>query len=428
MRRNLLHSWYKELNYEIREIVKIAEEVEKYQTEVFYENIWDPVAKWEKIPKWMKEIIMEELKKDEVYWYSPSKWLLSTREYLAKKNWNITAENIIFFNWLWEAINKTYWYLSFSARVLGPSPAYPTHSSAEATNSWTTHLTYNLNPLNNWEPDLEEIENKVKYNPNVAWILVINPDNPTWIVFSKETLKWIIKIAKDYKLFVIFDEIYWKLVYNEKDFVPLSEIIWDVPWISMKWISKELPWPWARCWWIEVYNQDKDENFKKYINSIYLSKMLEVCSTTLPQHVLPLIYEDKRFIKYTKERIEKYKSRAILAEEILWNLKEIFFVRPKWAFYLSVVFNFSFINKDYNPKIKNKELDLFIKESLKDQKRFDKKFCYYMLANTWVCSVPLSWFNTDHEWFRITLLEEDIKKFREILLLIKKSIVQYKID
>jgi alanine-synthesizing transaminase len=42
-----------------------------------------------------------------------------------------------------------------------------------------SHITYSLDPNNNWSPDLDELENKVKYNPNIVGILVINPDNPT---------------------------------------------------------------------------------------------------------------------------------------------------------------------------------------------------------------------------------------------------------
>ena len=426
MRKNILHSWYKELNYEIREIVPIAEEVEKHWIKVSYENIWDPIAKWEKIPKWMKNLIKKALENDKIYWYSPSRWLLETRKYLANNNKTIKPDDIIFFNWLWEAINKIYWYLSFSARILWPNPAYPTHSSAEATNSWSEHLTYKLYPEKNREPDLKEIENKVKYNPNVVWILVINPDNPTWIVFSKRTLKWIINIAKKYKLFVIFDEIYEKLAFDKKKYIALKDIIDDVPWISMKWISKELPWPWARCWWIEVYNSDKDKIFKKYINSIYTSKMLEVCSTTLPQYMIPIIYENKNFKKYIEKRIEKYKQRADLAEEVLWNLKQIHFIKPKGAFYMSIIFKKEYINWEYTPKIKNKELENYIKNKLINNKKFDKKFCYYMIAKNWICTVPLSWFNSSFEGFRITLLEEDIEKFKNILKKVKDMILEYK--
>lgn len=424
MRRNLLHTWHKELSYEIREIVNVAHEIQKFWKEIIWENIWDPVVKGEHVPEWMKNIISEAIQKDVVYAYSPTKWLDKTREYLAQKNGKITKEDIIFFNWLWEAINKVYWYLSFSARVLWPNPAYPTHSSAEATNSWSEHLTYRLDPYNEWNPDVEEIKNKVKYNPNIAWILVINPDNPTGAVFKKEILEEIIAIAKEYDLFVIFDEIYEKIVFDEKDKVLLRDIIGDVPWISMKWISKELPWPGWRCWRIEVYNADKNENFAKYINSVLSSKMLEVCSTTLPQYVIPEIYERQEFKLSLENRIEKYRSNALLASKYLWDLDNVVFIMPKWAFYMSIKFELHNMKLDYIPEIKSKALRNLLLEKT-DWVRFDKKFCYYMMAENWICTVPLSWFNSDYDGFRMTLLENDTKKYEKILKNIREFIIKY---
>jgi aspartate/methionine/tyrosine aminotransferase len=47
------------------------------------------------------------------------------------------------------------------------------------------------------------------------------------------------------------------------------------------------------------------------------SKLLEVCSTTLPQFVLPEIYENENYKISLKERIEKYQTRADLAEKYL---------------------------------------------------------------------------------------------------------------
>lgn len=425
MRQNLLHGWYKELSYEIREIVDVARKIESFWKQISWENIGDPIEKWEQVPVWMKKIITDALQNNEVYGYSPSRWLEKTREYLAKKSGKISKDDIIFFNGLWEAINKTYGYLAWSARVIGPSPAYPTHSSAEATNSWSEHITYSLDPNNDWNPDIEEMENKIKYNPNVAGILVINPDNPTWAVFKREVLEQIVDIAKRYDLFLIFDEIYEKLVYDEKDKVMLSDIIGDVPGISMKGISKDVPWPGSRCGWMEIYNQDKDENFRKYVHSIFLTKMLEVCSTTLPQYVLPIIYEDSHFAPYIKTRIEKYKNRADIAEEILWDLEEITFIKPKWAFYLSIIFNRDTINMDFKNSYSHPELQQYV-DTITTWVHFSKKFCYELLAETGICTVPLSWFNTDLEGFRITLLEENIEKYRRNFESIRAFILKYK--
>ncbi len=426
MRKNLLHIWHKELSYEIREIVDVAHKIESLGRQIYWENIGDPVEKWEPIPDWMKQIVWEAVKLDEIYWYCPTRWLDAAREYIASRNPKIEKENILFFNGLWDAINKIYRSLSFDSRVIWPNPAYSTHSSAEAAHAGSAHITYSLDPNNNWNPDLEELENKVKYNPNIVAILVINPDNPTWAVFSREVLEKIVDIAKEYNLFLIFDEIYERLTYEEKDRTLLYEIVWKIPAISMKWISKDIPWPWSRCGWIEVYNADKDENFKKYINSILSAKMLEVCSTTLPQFVLPKIYESSHYKESLKQRLDKYRNRANLAEEILSELDEITLVKPKWAFYLSITFNIDKINTTFIPSIKEYDIESYVTKFLSGVTRFDKRFCYFMLAKTWVCSVPLSWFNSSFEWFRITLLEEDEEKYKLILNKIKEFILEYR--
>ena len=427
MRKNLLHPWASELSYEIREIVDVAKKIEKLTNkEIIWENIWDPVEKWEVIPVWLKDIVKNACDLDLTYGYSPTRWLESTLEYLSKQNSKVKKEDILFFNGLWDAINKIYKNLSATSRVIWPNPAYSTHSSAEAAHAWSEHITYKLDPKNNWNPDLIELENKVKYNPNIVWILVVNPDNPTWAVFKKEILEKIVSIAKEYNLFVVFDEIYEKLVYNSEDRVLLSDIIWEVPWISMKWISKELPWPGARCGWIEVYNKDRDIEFSKYIDSILASKMLEVCSTTLPQYIIPEVYESNNFKESLLARIEKYKSRAKEASIVFADMDMISVVEPKWAFYLSVVFDLDKLNTYYKADFWSEEIKNIINKKIGENPRFDKIFCYSLLAETWICSVPLSSFNSSYDWFRITLLEDNFDKYKNTLNIIKDFILKLK--
>jgi len=427
LRKNLLHIWASELSYEIREIVDVANKITQISgKEIIWENIWDPVAKGEKIPEWLKNIVKNACEIDSTYWYSPTRGLDKTLDYLTTKNSKVKKEDILFFNGLWDAINKIYKNLDSTSRVIWPNPAYSTHSSAEAAHAGSEHITYRLDSENNWNPDLEELENKVKYNPNIVAILVVNPDNPTGAVFKKEVLEKIIDIAREYNLFVIFDEIYEKLVFDDSERVMLSDIIWEVSWISMKWISKELPWPGARCGWIEVYNKEKDKDFWKYIDSILASKMLEVCSTTLPQFVIPEIYESNEFKNSLKTRIEKYKKRAKKASEIFSQNDLVSVVEPKWAFYLSVTFNLDKFNLYYKIDLENKKIEKIILDKIGENPRFDKKFCYLLLEETWVCSVPLSSFNSSIDWFRVTLLEDDFEKYTHTLEIISKFLLNFK--
>ncbi|MEQ9168485.1 MAG: aminotransferase class I/II-fold pyridoxal phosphate-dependent enzyme, partial [Fulvivirga sp.] len=153
MRQNLLRQGADELSYEIRGIVKKAEQLQALGYNIHWENIGDPIQKNRKLPVWMKETIIELLRDDKTYGYSHSKGLLETRRFLADKNnklngAQIGVDDITFFNGLGDAIAKIYQFLTPSARVIGPSPAYSTHSSAEAAHANAHPVTYNLDPEN----------------------------------------------------------------------------------------------------------------------------------------------------------------------------------------------------------------------------------------------------------------------------------------
>lgn len=419
MRNNIVHIWADELVYEIRWIISIAENLQKAWKKIIFENIWDPVAKWHIFPEWMKNIVKKESENDCSFWYCDTKWIKETREFLVnlnnKKNWSqISQKDILFFNWLWDAISTFYSYLRREARVIWPSPAYSTHSSAEAAHSGSHHITYSLDPKNNWQPDLDELYNKVKYNSSISWILLINPDNPTWAVFWKKILEKIVKIAEEFDLFILIDEIYAKTTFWDEKNISLAEVIWDRPWIAMKWISKEFPWPWSRCWWIEVYNWEKDKNFARFVKTLNDAKMLEVCSTTLPQKVLPKIMSDEKYDIYHEERNKFFKKRSDEAFEIFSKIKWIIVNKTSGAFYFSIIFDKFLTSKKWKINIEKKYFDI-ISEKL-DWATFDKIFVLNCLAKTWICTVPISSFNSDLQGFRITLLEKNDENFTKLCI------------
>ncbi len=431
MRINIVHIGATELSYEIRGIVSIAEKIQKITGQpITWENIGDPVQKGTKIPQWMKKIIQNALLNDEVYAYSPTKGLKKTREFLAEKlnnegNVQIDPEDIIFFNGLGDAVSKIYGFLRREARVIGPSPAYPTHSSAEAAHSGYPPITYRLDPARKWMPDLDELYNKVKYNESIAGIMIINPDNPTGAVFPEEILREIVDIAKKFNLFLISDEIYVNMTYNGKGAVPLSYVVDNVPAITLKGISKEFPWPGARCGWIEIYNHHKKPMFENYIKSILNAKMLEVSSTTLPQYVIPEIMSHPEYLNWIEERNQFYKRRSEMLYEIMSKVPGIIFHPPKAAFYATIVFNEP-LSKDMKLKIYNPVVREFIENICSNPNlSHDQRFVYYLLGAKNICVVPLSTFVTPLQGFRCTLLEADDKKFIETYTTIAESIIEY---
>jgi len=429
MRRDIVHAGSRQLTYEIREIVAVAEDLKKLGVEITWENIGDPITKGEKVPDWIKDIITQLVSEDKTYGYVATKGVESTQIFLAEQvnkrgGCQITKNDIVFFNGLGDAVAKIFGFLKREARVIGPSPAYSTHSSAEAAHSGYSHLTYELDPDNNWMPDLVDIENKVKYNDAIAGILIINPDNPTGAVYPRDILEKMVDIARRYKLFVICDEIYAHIVYESASTLHLSEVIGDVPGIALRGISKEYPWPGARCGWIEVFNQDKYPMFKQYIQSIVNAKMLEVCSTSLPQYSIPKVIGDSRYLGHLAHRKRMFEARVDEAYDILTQTSALKIIKPKGAFYMAVLFQEGILNGTQKLEIADQGVREYIEEKVKGVE-VDKRFVYYLLGATGICVVPLTGFCCTRKGFRITLLETDDEKRRWTWKTIVNAVEEY---
>jgi len=431
MRQPLIRLGANELTYEIRGIVKKAEQLENIGYNILWENIGDPVQKNGQLPEWMKDIIAGLAKTNAAYSYCHSKGIPATRQFLADRNNNlhgaqITADDILFFNGLGDAIAKVYQFLEPTARIIGPSPAYSTHSSAEGAHANTKPITYKLDPENNWYPDLEDLYFKVKYNPHIVGILIINPDNPTGMVYPKEVLKRIVAIAEEFALFLISDEIYINVTYNGAEAFPLAQLIGDkVPGIGMKGISKELPWPGSRCGWCEFYNRKIDSEFDKLCSALENAKMIEVCSTKLPQMAIPLIMGDARYQPYRDNQNGSIGKRSKIIAEILKPVPQITFNETYGAFYNTIVFKPGTLTSAQHLHIDDERVEVILSQWLDETMNLDKQFVYYLLAAKRVCVVPISSFCSDLQGFRVTLLEEDEDILVDTFTRIRDGLLEY---
>ncbi len=430
MRQQLLSEGANELSYEIREIVKKAEQIKNLGLPIHWENIGDPIQKNHQIPAWIKQIIADLSLQNDTYSYCPSKGILETRQFLAAQNNSrqgsqITPDDICFFNGLGDAIAKVYQYIAPTSRIIGPSPAYSTHSSAEAAHASHEPLTYTLDPNNKWYPDLDDLYNKVKYNPNVVGILIINPDNPTGMVYPLETLKRIVAIAREFNLFLICDEIYLNITYNGARAYSLAEVIEDVPGIAMKGISKELPWPGARCGWMEYYNRSKDADFNRLCQAIDNAKMIEVCSTKLPQLAIPKILGDVRFKAYREETNQRIGKRSKLISDIFKTVPQLTFNETFGAFYNTIIFREGTLKPHQKMKIADARINALVEEWTAQEMPHDKRFVYYLLGAKGVCVVPISSFCSELQGFRVTLLEENEESLIKTFTAIRDGIVEY---
>lgn len=430
MRHDIVHSGAASLSYEIREIVGAAREIRAMGQQLTWENIGDPVEKGEQIPEWIRETVHELIDEPKSWGYCDTAGVPDTRQFLADRvnerpgGVKIKPDDIIFFNGLGDAVAKVYGFLRREARVLGPSPAYSTHSSAEAAHSGYDHVTYALDPYNGWMPDVDDIRKKVRYNDSIAGILLLSPDNPTGAVYPRETLEEIAGIAGEYGLFLIADEIYAHIVYNGCPRLHMSQWVGEVPALAMRGISKEYPWPGSRCGWLEVLNKDKDKSFAMYANSLLAAKRLEVSSTTLPQMSIPRVVGDARYAGHLDRRAAMFRARAGEAVKAFDGCDAVIVNKPAGAFYLTVMFKPGVLNDRQSLPIGNADVRERI-EGLVPDVSPDKRFVYYLMGATGIVVVPLTGFYCNHHGVRVTLLETDDQKRAWIFKTLRESIDAY---
>ncbi len=429
MKRDIVSKRARHIKYEIRDIVEIARHLQSLGTNVTWENIGDPVQKGEPIPGWIKEIVKSLSLRDSSYCYSDSMGERSVREFLAdtvngRGGAKVRPSDFIFFNGLGDAIGKLFGFLDPGSRILGPSPGYSALSSVEAAHSGSPHLTYGRDQANGWMPDPESIEFALESNDSIVAVAVINPDNPTGAVYPRDALSDIVRIAARHGCFVICDETYSRITYNGAKMTHLSDVIGDAPGIALRSISKEYPWPGARCGWIEVYNRSSNAEFGRYVDSLAALKRLEVCSTTLPQLTIPDVWGDPRYAEHCAERNRTFEKRSREAFDALGNVGGTRLTIPQGAFYATVTFDEAALDCSQTLHIGDPAADAYIRCKAEGVAK-DKRFVYYLLAATGICVVPLSGFCSELPGFRMTLLETDEAKRLWIFSTIREAIRLY---
>jgi aspartate/methionine/tyrosine aminotransferase len=430
MRRSIVHEGAGNLKYEIREIVTVAREIRGLGQPITWENIGDPIEKGEQIAPWIRDILRGLVDETPSWGYCDTAGVPETRAFLAdivnrrEDGARITPDDLIFFNGIGDAVARVYGQLKREARILGPSPAYSTHSSAEAAHSGYNHVTYDLDPHNGWLPNVDDIRNKVKYNDSIAGILILSPDNPTGVVWPREILDQIVEIAREHDLFLIADEIYSHIVFPGQPHIHMSQWVQDVPGIAMRGISKEYPWPGGRCGWIEILNREKDENFGTFADSLLAAKRLEVCSTTLPQMSIPRVFGDARYPLHLTRRAQMFSDRADEAVAAFQGCDAVIVNKPGGAFYLTVMFKEGVLNSKQTLPIADPVVRERIGELVKNVSD-DKRFVYYLMGATGIVVVPLTGFYCAHPGFRVTLLETDDAKRAWIFKTLREAIDQY---
>jgi len=225
------------VEYAIRDVVLAAKKVEQNGMQVDYLNIGDPVQFGFQPPDNVKQAMIDAINKGENY-YSSSEGLLELRQEIAKKEnakgLSISAEEILVTNGVSEGLDMIISSIVEEGdEVLLPGPYYPPYASYVRLHGGIP-VEFAVD-LNNSTPDIDDIKSKIT-SKTVA-ICLISPNNPTGIVFNENSLKELVDIANQHNLYIICDEIYDQIIFDEK-FVGIGKVARDSPVIILNGFSK----------------------------------------------------------------------------------------------------------------------------------------------------------------------------------------------
>ena len=225
------------VEYAIRDIVLAAREVEKGGTKVDYLNIGDPVQYGFRPPPNVTDAYIGAISGGHNF-YAPSEGLPQLREEIAKKEsrkgLRTGPENIIVTNGLSEALDMvTASIVEEGDEVLLPGPYYPPYSSYVKLHGGVP-VEFGVD-LFAGKPDIEDLRSKI--TERTVAICLINPSNPTGVVFDRKSLREIVDVANEHGLYIICDEIYDRIVFDDR-FVGIGSVAGDAPVILLNGFSK----------------------------------------------------------------------------------------------------------------------------------------------------------------------------------------------
>lgn len=370
--------------YDIRgPVMEEASRMEANGIEILKLNIGNPAPFGFKAPDEIVVDMIYNLRSTEGY--SESKGLFAARkaimQYCQLKNIpNVGVNDIYTGNGVSELITMSMQgLLDNGDEILVPMPDYPLWT-ASVTLAGGTAVHYICDEKNGWNPDINDIKKKV--TPRTKGIVVINPNNPTGALYSKEILEQIVEVARQNDLILFADEIYDRLVMEGDEHIALASLAPDLLTLCFNGLSKSHKVAGYRVGWLCLAG-DKSRA-KGYIEGLNLLSTMRLCSNVPAQSIIQTALGGTQ----SGDALLHPGGRLYEQGEFVYNalnaIPGITAVKPKAAFYIF-------------PKIDTKKFNI----------TDDVKFSLDLLRSKKIlvtCGTGFNWKEPDH--FRVVFLPE----------------------
>lgn len=323
--------------------------------------------------------------------YSDSKGIFAARKAVMHETQKqgikgVTLDDIYLGNGASELISMaTNALLDNGDELLLPAPDYPLWTAATSL-SGGTPVHYVCDEANGWMPNLADIRSKV--TPRTKGIVVINPNNPTGALYSRELLQGIVEIAREHGLVVFADEVYDKVLYDGAVHTPLASLSADVLTLTFNSLSKAYRSCGYRAGWMVVSGDKKLA--KDYIEGLNMLSNMRLCANVPGQWAVQTALGGYQSINDLICEGGRLRQQRDLAYELINAIPGVSCVKPQGALYM-----FPRLDPEIYP--------------IKD----DQEFFLEVLQETKVMLVQGTGFNWPHpDHFRIVFLphEADLRE------------------
>ena len=213
--------------------------------------------------------------------------------------------------------------------VLVPTPDYPLWTAAVSLSSGTP-VHYLCDESKEWAPDLNDLRKKI--TPRTKAIVVINPNNPTGAIYSKEVLLELTQIAREHGLILFADEIYDKMLYDGERHLSLASLSTDVVIITFNGLSKNYRSCGYRAGWM-VVSGDK-EMVRDYIEGLNMLASMRLCANVPGQYAIQTALGGYQSINDLVGEGGRLAKQRDLAWKLITDIPGVTCVKPKSALYL----------------------------------------------------------------------------------------------
>jgi alanine-synthesizing transaminase len=211
--------------------------------------------------------------------------------------------------------------------VLTPCPNYPLYGAVLGKLSAEPN-PYFLSEENGWQPDVDDIAARI--NSRTKAILLINPNNPTGAIYSRETLERVVELARRHNLLILADEIYDKLIIDEDcEHISIATLAPDLPVITFNGLSKAYLVPGWRIGWAVATGPA--EALGDYLEAVYKLLRARLSAPHPFMHAIAPALEGPQ--DHLKEVRAKLRRRRDLTVEWAKRTPRVSMVAPRGAFY-----------------------------------------------------------------------------------------------